>query len=169
MSFTIENIIMVALVLLTGLSAGLCFTWHNAVTPGIGRLDNLGYLSAFQQMNRTILNPTFFVVFFGPFFLSLINLYVFRSASSSIIWLLILAAATYFLGVVLVTIFGNIPLNELLDKSDLTSVSIEELKNLRETFEAKWNRFHLIRTVTSIISFFLLIISLIQISKIHQS
>ncbi|NJB72837.1 putative membrane protein [Saonia flava] len=165
MNLTFENIAMVLLVVLTGLSSGLCFTWSNAVTTGIGRLDNLGYLSAFQQMNRTILNPTFFIVFFGPFFLSLINIYVFRNASSSIIWILTVAGGIYFLGVVLVTIFGNIPLNELLNKTNLASASIEDLKILRETFETKWNQFHFIRTITSIVSFLLLLISLSQISK----
>lgn len=162
MVLTFENIGIIALILLTGLSAGLCFTWTNAITPGIGNLDNYGYLSAFQQMNRTILNPLFIIVFFGPFFLSLINLYAFRNASSSMIWLLILATAIYFLGVVLVTIFGNVPLNEILDKTDLRSASNENLKTLREAFEVKWNRLHSIRTATSIISFLLLIISLVQ-------
>jgi len=165
MEFIFENTIFISLILLTGLSAGLCFTWSNAVTTGIGRLDDLGYLSAFQQMNRTILNPVFFIVFFGPLLLNLVNIYLFKNTSSTIMWLLILATTIYFLGVVLITIFGNVPLNEMLDKTDLGSASIEELRSLRETFEVKWNRLHLIRTFTSIISFLLLLISLIQISK----
>ncbi len=165
MEFVFENTIFIALVLLTGLSAGLCFTWSNAVTTGIGRLDDLGYLNAFQQMNRTILNPMFFIVFFGPLLLNLVNIYLFKSTSSTIIWLLIFATVTYFLGVVLITIFGNVPLNEMLDKTDLSSASVEELRNLRETFEVKWNRLHLIRTLTSAISFLLLLINLILISK----
>ena len=48
MDFTFENIGAIALILLTGLSAGLCFTWSNAITPGIGRLDDVGYLSEFS-------------------------------------------------------------------------------------------------------------------------
>jgi len=165
MDLTFENIAITALVVLTGLSAGLCFTWSNAITPGIGRMDDSDYLSAFQHMNRTIINPLFIIIFFGPFFLSLINLYAFRNASNSLIWLLILATAFYFLGVVLVTIFGNVPLNEMLDKTNLTSASIEELRSLRETFEVKWNRLHLIRTITSSLSFVLLIITLIESIK----
>ena len=165
MDLTIEYMGIIALVILTGLSAGLCFTWFNSITPGIGRLNDFGYLTSFQQMNRSILNSSFFIVFFGPFFLGLINIYVFRSASSSIIWLLILAAVTYFFGVLLVTIFGNVPLNETLDKTELTTASINELKSLREKFEVKWNRLHLIRTISSITSFIILIISLIQITK----
>ncbi len=165
MDITIEPIGMTVLILLTGLSAGLCFTWSNAVTPGIGRLDDLGYLMSFQQMNRTIINPLFFVVFFGPTILGFINLYGFRNAASSVIWLLILAIAIYCIGVVLVTIFGNVPLNNMLETTELSSASPEDLKTLRATFEVKWNLLNLIRTFSSIISFLLLLIALIQITK----
>jgi|SRR6056297_1293326 len=165
MDFTLQHIVTIVLVLMVGLSAGLCFTWTNAITPGIGKLDDLGYLRAFQQMNRSIINPLFILVFFGPFFLGLPHLYLFKNASSSMIWLLIFAMVFYFFGVLLVTIFGNVPLNELLDKTDLSKASLEDLKLLRNRFETKWNRLHFIRTVSSITSFLLLIISLIQSMK----
>tara|TARA_R110002073_G_scaffold128999_3_gene275119 strand:- start:81854 stop:82354 length:501 start_codon:yes stop_codon:yes gene_type:complete len=165
MDFSFENIGFIALIVLTGLSAGLCFTWSNAITSGIGRLTDLGFLQSFQQMNRTIINPTFIIVFFGPFLLGLINLYLFRNTPVSFFWLFTSAIAIYFFGVVLVTIFGNVPLNELLDKTDLSSASLEELRELRDRFEVKWNQLHLIRTVTSIASFILLIICLFQSTK----
>ena len=161
MEYTTQYLASIVLILLTGLSAGLCFTWSNAITPGIGRLDDLGYLSAFQQMNRSIINPLFIIVFFGPFFLGLINLYLLKNGLSPIIWLLILAIAFYFFGVVLVTIFGNVPLNGILDKTDLGISSLEDLKQLRDRFEDKWNRLHLIRTIGSVISFLLLILTLL--------
>ena len=159
MDFTNQHIVHIMLVLFTGLSAGLCFTWYNAITPGIGRLDNLGYLNAFQQMNRAILNPLFIIVFFGPFLLGLINLYLFKNTSNLFIWLLILALACYFLGVLVVTVFGNVPLNDLLDKTNLEEASITDLQQLRNRFEVGWNRMHFIRTISSIISFLLLIIT----------
>ena len=59
MEFSINSITTISTILLTGLTAGLCFTWTNAVTPGIGRLDDLGYLQSFQEMNRAIINPLF--------------------------------------------------------------------------------------------------------------
>ncbi len=165
MEFSTKYLVLIVTIVCTGLSAGLCFTWSNSVTPGIGRMDDLGFLQAFQQMNRAILNPTFFFVFFGPFLLILLNLYQFRTAGNSIMWLLIAAGVVYFLGVVLITIFGNVPLNEMLDKTDLSVASASELKTLRGRFELKWNRLHLIRTITSIASFTLLLISILQISK----
>ena len=161
MEYSHQYITIIVLVLLTGLSAGLCFTWSNAITPGIGRLDDLGYLSAFQQMNRSIINPLFILVFFGPFFLGLINVYLFKTASSTMIWLLIIAVLLYFFGVVLVTIFGNVPLNDILDKTALGKTSVEELKGLRDRFEVKWNRLHVIRTISAVISFLLLILTLL--------
>lgn len=165
MDITLETILISVLILLTGLSAGLCFTWTNAITPGIGRLDDQVYLLSFQQMNRTIINPLFFVVFFGPSILGFICLYWFKGSPATLMWLLASATATYFFGVVLVTIFGNVPLNEMLDKIDLKIASKNELGQLRENFELKWNRLHLIRTITSVISFLLLLLALIQTTK----
>ena len=164
MEISLKFTTLILAVLFTGMSAGLCFTWSNAITTGIGRLTDIGFLESFQQMNRTILNPLFFIVFFGPFLLNLMNLYLFQG-TANIMWLLISATAVYFFGVVLITIFGNVPLNEILDKTDLSSSSLDELKLLRDRFEVKWNRLHLIRTISAVVSFLLLIISLIQITK----
>lgn len=161
MTFSLNTTLLILSVLLTGLSAGLCFTWTNAVTTGIGHLDDFGYLSAFQQMNRSILNLPFFIVFFGPVFTNFINLYLNKAASSQLLWLLAIATILYVFGVALVTIFGNVPLNELLDNTDLTSASIEELKGLRIRFENKWNRLHLIRTISAAVSFLLLVVAVL--------
>ncbi|WP_431159098.1 DUF1772 domain-containing protein [Winogradskyella poriferorum] len=165
MEFSLQHIVFLLLVMCTGLSAGLCFTWSNSITPGIGKLNDFGFLMSFQQMNRVILNPTFFIVFIGPFFLGIINLFILKNISSGLWWLLIVSVLIYFLGVILVTVFGNIPLNEILDKNNLETLNEIELRQLRDTFENKWNRLHLIRTVTSLISFITLIIITTQITK----
>ena len=158
LNFDTHSIVLLLATLLTGLTAGLCFTWNNAVTPGIGQLVDIGYLRSFQEMNRAIINPTFLLVFFGPVFLHIANIFLFKTSSSTIIWMVLVSAALYILGVGLVTIFGNVPLNELLDKTDLAQASLEELQLLRDKFEVKWNRLHLIRTISSILSFLLLLL-----------
>lgn len=157
-NFDAHTIVLLLATLLTGLTAGLCFTWNNAVTPGIGQLVDMGYLRSFQEMNRAIINPTFMIVFFGPVFLHIANIFLFRTSSSTIIWMLVASAVLYIIGVGLVTIFGNVPLNELLDKTDLMQASSGELELLRDKFEIKWNRLHFIRTISSILSFLLLIL-----------
>jgi uncharacterized membrane protein len=165
MDYSNQEIATVLLILLTGLSAGLCFTWSNAITPGIEKLNDFGYLSAFQQMNRSIINPLFIIVFFGPFFLGLVSIYLFKNESSSIIWLLMMSVAFYFFGALLVTMFGNVPLNNLLEKTDLSKASFDDLKFLRSQFENKWNRLHLIRTISSVISFLLVMLTLLIKNK----
>ena len=156
---TPKNGILVVNTLLTGLLAGVFFTWTNAITPGIGLLEDLEYLQAFQHMNRTILNPLFYVVIMGPVLLSFASFYFHKSNPKIISRLTISAAAFYLTGVFLVTLLGNIPLNDLLDKTNLADMSLVDAKVLRGKFETPWNNLHLIRTITSASSFLLLIIS----------
>ena len=160
MEINFKIIVTVLSVLLTGLTAGLCFTWSNAVTPGIARLDNINFLKAFQSMNRVIINGKFLIVFMGPTILLFLNTYMFKS-NNSVFWLFLIAAILYFVGVGLVTIFGNIPLNETLEQANLDKLSALELQVIRVNFEKPWNFWHSIRTLTSSISFIILIIGLI--------
>ena len=160
MEFKLKFILLLLGILFTGLTAGLCFTWSNAVTPGIGRLDNLTFLKSFQSMNRVIINGKFMIVFFGPVLLLFLNTYLYKSNTTSF-WLFLVAAILYFLGIGLVTVFGNVPLNEVLDKSNLESLSNIELQELRNKFEQPWNRWHTIRTLSSFTSFVILLIGML--------
>ena len=161
MNLSLETTTVIITILLTGLTAGLCFTWTNAVTPGIGQLDDLGFLKSFQAMSRAIINPIFIVVFFGPFFGHILTVYLKHQNASTALWIYVIAAALFILGVVLVTIFGNVPLNEILDKTDLATATTEDLRALRKKFEMPWNQWHWVRTISSIFSFLLLLIGMI--------
>ncbi len=160
MEVNFKIIILILSILFTGLTAGLCFTWSNAVTPGIGRLDNIGFLKAFQAMNRAIINGKFMIVFMGPTVLLFLNTYLFKN-TNTVFWLFLAAAILFFVGVGLVTVFGNVPLNEILDASNLGLLSKLELQELRDKFEQPWNRWHTIRTVSSFMSFLLLLVGIL--------
>lgn len=77
----------------------------------------------------------------------------------------VLAFVLYWAGAFAVIVRGNIPLNELLDKTDLESKSSEEMKTLRTQIEAKWNRLNIIRSISSGVTFLLLIISFLLLNK----
>ncbi|OJJ21874.1 hypothetical protein BKI52_13165 [marine bacterium AO1-C] len=164
LNLSVQSTSLLVATLLTGLSAGILFTWANAVTTGLARLDAFGYLRAFQQMNRTILNPAFFIVFVGPGFVSLVVAFLYRSQSNLLFVLLLIAAALYFLGVLLPTGAGNIPLNNILEKADLAKISLQDAQSLRTQFEVRWNNFHLIRTICATLSFGLLLL-ITQLTK----
>jgi uncharacterized membrane protein len=144
--------------LTTGLTAGIFLTWSCSVIPGLGRLSDFNYLSAMQSINRTIQNPVFFSCFFGAAILMPIA--VFRSYAGA--WMpqwLCLATATgvYLVGVLGVTIFGNVPLNEALDTLRIDAASPQTLSDYRAAFENAWNRLNHVRTVAGVAAFVLLL------------
>jgi uncharacterized membrane protein len=161
-----QTIILVTSIFLTGLMAGIFFTWSNAVKPGIGKLNDIDYLSALQSMNRVILNSLFLIVFIGTIIsVALVPVFHFHFYPKNIFWLLILIVIIYWVGVFSVTVFGNIPLNEILDKRNLSVMNPNDLSLLRDSIENRWNNFNLIRSISSAVSFLLLIISYVLIDK----
>jgi len=160
------TIILASAILLTGLMAGIFFTWSNAVKPGLGKLSDTEYLRALQSMNRVILNNAFKLIFLGAIItVALVPVFYFNLYPKNIFWLFILTLIIYWVGVFGVTISVNIPLNEILDKTNLESISLEEIKALRTRIEVKWNNFNFIRSISSAITFLLLILSFIFLDK----
>ena len=161
-----ETIILAIAILFTGLMAGIFFTWSNTVKPGIGKLSDIECLTALQSMNRVILNNTFKLVFIGAVIaVALVPVFYFNLYPKNIFWLFISALIIYWVGAFGVTIFGNIPLNEILDKSNLEYMTLSEINALRISIESKWNNLNLIRSVSSFITFILLIFSYLLINR----
>ncbi len=157
---TAYNIIQLLAALLAGLIAGLLYGYDCSVIGGLGNLSDKEYLSAFQSINRVILNPYFFMSFMGSLIVLPVACWLsWRSGSHSFYWLLA-AALVYTIGVFGITIFGNVPLNNLLDRFDIAGSSAEALRTMRQQFERNWNALHHIRTYAAMLSFLLSIISL---------
>ena len=162
----IEIIILASAIFLTGLMAGIFFTWSNAVKPGIGKLGDIEYLRALQSMNRVILNNAFRIIFLGAIIaVALVPVFYFNLYPKNIFWLFVFTLVIYWVGVFGVTVSGNIPLNEILDKTNLESITLEEIKTLRKSIELKWNNYNLIRCISSGITFILLIVSFLTLYK----
>jgi len=159
------NILLIS-VLITGLSAGLFYAWQVSVIPGTRKLTDAAYLASMQSINLEILNPWFFVIFFGPMLLMIVSsIGLYKTGHTEIFVWLILAAINYTIGTIGVTAFGNVPLNNALDILDLSTLSLDELRETRLAYEAKWNLYHFIRTSFAVISFGLLL----WLTKIHFS
>lgn len=156
------NILIMSLflvTLMTGLMAGVFFTWSNAVKPGIACLADIEYLRAFQAMNRVILNPVFYIVFFIPVLsLLLLTVLLYNSAIPWVFELALLACGVYLPGVFLLTVLSNIPLNNRLNEQNLDEFNSAAARTLRNDIELKWNSYNLIRSITASFSFMLLII-----------
>jgi uncharacterized membrane protein len=158
---TTIGFILLITVLSSALIAGLFYGYTCSVNPGLGRLPNEGYLSSMQSINRAILNPLFFASFIGTLVLLPISTFLHYGQPLSSRFLFLLAATLiYAVFVFGITMFGNVPLNEALDKFNLTAASSEEIAAQRLKFEAAWNKLHNIRTVGSVVTLLLALLSL---------
>ncbi len=154
----------IAAILFTGLIAGFFYGFQCSITNGLGQLSDKEYLLGFQAINKAIQNPTFFISFMGCLFiLPLVCWLAFKNGDSSAFNFLMVATLMYTIGVFGLTIFGNVPLNEMLANFNINTASVKELALQRKAFEPLWNRYHLIRTVLSIMSFLLTILATIKI------
>ncbi len=160
--FSTANLVYFFAALFSALMGGLFFTWSNAIVPGLTRIPDHGYILAMQSINRTILNPLFLLIFMGTnLILPLAVWFQYKAGEEPGWWLMALAALVYIVGVFGVTVGGNVPLNQMLEKFSLTTSTAQEVKELRTAFEGRWNNLNLIRTWASVISLALVILSLL--------
>jgi uncharacterized membrane protein len=160
MEISVKSMVMFGAVVLTGLSAGLFYAWSVSVIPGTQKVLDTTYLETMQSINRAILNPAFFFIFFGSvIFLSIASIYEFHD-NKWVFGILLTASITYLIGTVGVTAFGNVPLNDQLDALQLMELSQEKIMVFRKFYEDNWNRLHMIRTVFSVLSFLLVTLAI---------
>ena len=139
------------------LMAGLFFAYTVSVSPGLGRLPNIEYLKAMQSINSAIQNAVFFLCFFGALILLPLSAVQQFKLDKMVFVLLLAASFCYIIGVFLVTVSINVPLNEMLDKYDPESLSSRDLNLLRGKFEGRWNTWNNVRTFASFVAVILAI------------
>lgn len=144
----------------TGLMAGFFFSYTVSVSLGLGKLGDNEFLNAMKQINREVQNPIFFTSFFGA--LILLSVACFLNHNKPYFMFLLIATFFYLLGVLLVTVFVNVPLNNKLELFDITLSTEITVKQMRNAFEKRWNFWNNIRTISSILSLLFVILTCIS-------
>ena len=158
-----ETITLVITATMTALMAGLFFAWSVSVVPGLARLTDHEYVAAFQSMNRAIQNPIFLLCFMGAAVALPLCVWMRYDLKSLRFWFLVAAVASYWIGVMGVTMVGNVPMNETLDGFQLSGATPPEVAQARLNFEAPWNKLNMIRTIASTVSIvFVILACLVQ-------
>jgi uncharacterized membrane protein len=153
---TIFELVLLAAALLCALVAGFLFAFAVVVMPGIGKLDDEGFLRAFQVIDGVIQRgqPLFGLVWMGSVVAVL----------AACVWggwalegldrvIVILAAFVYLLGVQVPTFVVNIPLNNRAQRGEVA----------REAFEPRWNRWNAVRTACAVLASMLLLFLLARL------
>ncbi|MEU7037778.1 DUF1772 domain-containing protein [Streptomyces sp. NPDC046237] len=138
----------------TGLYAGFMLIFLTGIMPALARLEDATFVDAMRRINEYVPKAVFLLVFLGVVAFPLAAFLVpVDDGDDTRKWLvlagLVCAALNH-----LVTVAGNIPLNNALAASERTG---EPASAVRAAFEKRWNSFHLIRTVLILAAFGLLI------------
>lgn len=161
-----QNIILIIAAFTTALMAGLFFSYSFSVSPGLKQLSDAEYIAAMQSINRAIINPIFFIVFFGSFISLPIAIYLHYTKPVPVQWwLLLIATLIYLFGVLGVTVAGNVPLNNSLEKLNVLHSTEESVKAQRLNFESRWSSLNLVRTISSVIACLCIIVFCIYCTK----
>ena len=151
---TLRTIVLIVGLVSAGLMAGLFFGWLVSVIPGLRKVEDQNYVSTMQHINREIVNPAFVLPFMlTPVLLALAAVTQFRVGEHRRAWYLSAAAVTYLVGVLGVTVGGNIPLNNTLDVFDASTATVDSISQMRQNYETRWNRWHNLRTAASVMAF----------------
>ena len=154
MDYNLKNITLFVGVALTGLSAGLFYAWSVSVIPGTKKVLDPTYLETMQHINREILNPSFFLIFFGSMMVLALGTIIHYETGTRFS-LMLGASVAYTVGTFAVTGLGNVQLNNELEALNLMEMTEAKIKVFRQYYEARWNSYHMIRTVFSVLAFLL--------------
>ncbi len=144
----------------SALVGGVFFAFSSFVMKALARVPSSEGIAAMQSINVVVINPSFLGAFLGTAFLSLgVIVLVLMSRSHPSAMFFLGGAILYFAGTFLVTIFGNVPLNERLaavSATDLAAVDIWE------HYLHRWTQWNHVRTVAAMLATLLIAMGLLD-------
>jgi uncharacterized membrane protein len=141
-----------------GLIAGVFFAFSTFVMPALARLQPDRGIAAMQSINITAINPLFMLALFGTAIacLSIVISVLLQWHRPDTIYLLI-GSLLYLVGTILVTMFGNVPLNNALAIVDPNST---EGATLWARYLTDWTFWNHVRTLAALAASAMLILSI---------
>jgi uncharacterized membrane protein len=155
-------------VVLLGLIAGFFYAYACSVMVGLAKADDRTFIAAMQAINANVRNAGFAVSFFGAFAMTalaaLLGLSRWRSPATI---LLALAAVTYGVGGLALTMGISVPLNEELAAAGPPD-AIADPAQVRAAYEGSWVTWNLARTVASTLALALAAAALHQLGRYRR-
>ncbi|MFI1399966.1 DUF1772 domain-containing protein [Streptomyces sp. NPDC020681] len=140
----------------TGLYAGFMLTFQTGIMPALAMLSDDQFVPAMRRINEVVPRPLFLLIFFSIMAFPAAALAVPVDGRTDTQRWLIIAGLVCAVINHLITMAGNVPLNNALAASEKASPPPPD-SEVRAAFEPRWNRLHLIRTLFTIASFALLV------------
>lgn len=136
--------VLLGAAVLAGLQAGTYFTWATGVMPGLANVDDRTFVAAVQEMNVAIVHPLFMGTFLGTPVLA--GVCAVLCGGQSRPWAV--AATVLAIGTVVITVAGNVPLNDALAAAGPVD-EVSDLAAVRADFESLWVKLNVGRCFTA--------------------
>ncbi|MFF9840336.1 DUF1772 domain-containing protein [Streptomyces sp. NPDC013740] len=149
-------LLLVLAVLSTGLYAGFLLIFRTGIMPALARLSDEEFVGAMRRINEYVPRAVFLGVFLGVVVFPAAALLVPVDGRTETQKWLVLGGLVAAVANHLVTVAGNVPLNNALAAAETSGLPAGEA---RAAFEGRWNGFHLLRTLLVLLSFALLTVS----------
>ena len=149
----------------SGAIGGVFFAFSNFVMPALARIAPAEGIHAMQAINVTVLNRLFLGTFIGTGLLSIAAIVVALLRWDGLGSLCtVLAGATYVLGSIVVTMRGNVPLNNAL-------MRIAQADALGEAtwrgYVRDWTKWNTVRTIACFVAMALFIVALLSLTYVR--
>lgn len=141
-----------------GIMAGVYFTFSVFVMKSLDEIDAPAGMLAMQSINRVIVKSLFLPIFFGSSLsaVALVILAIIEPSSPGAKWMLI-GSALYVAGMFIVTVAGNVPLNNRLEATDAKG---PEGAAMWQLYLDRWTTWNHVRTLACTVSLALLILAI---------
>jgi uncharacterized membrane protein len=159
----VRGAILVVTTISLGLITGLFYTFSISVMPTLRGVDDRTFVDVMQRINRDIQNGKFFLSFIGSFLLIILSLVLFIGVPGSVV-LPLVVALVFYIGNLVITFGGNIPLNNQLERRGHPD-KITDMAGARKAFEVRWHRLNTQRGLCCAAAFIALCWALIQYAK----
>jgi uncharacterized membrane protein len=157
MSDRIIHALTISTALGSGIVAGVFFAFSSFVMAALARLPANQGIAAMQSINITVINPLFMLILFGTGLLGVaLGVGVYLAWPQPRGLLLVAGAAIYIVGVLGVTMAGNVPLNDALAA---TNPQAAEAASWWAGYLRDWVTWNHVRTIASAVSMLLFLLA----------
>ncbi len=134
-------------VIVCGLVSGVFLTFSDFVMKSLAAADPAGGVQSMQIINRKVYKTVFMVLLLGMSFASpLFAAYAYFYVSGPPAGLIAAGSAIYFIGVFVVSLVFNVPMNRRLDGMDYTDNAAHAYW---QTYVPVWSFWNYIRSISS--------------------
>ena len=148
----------------SALIGGVFFTFSSFVMKALARVPSAEGIAVMQSINVVVINPSFMGAFMGTAVLSLVIVgFVLIRGSDSTALLFLAGAICYFAGTFLVTMFGNVPLN---DQLAVVSATDPAARDVWEHYLQRWTMWNTVRAAAAMLAALLYCLGLLWIALV---